>query len=204
MAGRKVKILEGEIGQLKTDFEEKISDFHNQFATIQENMDGRFVALEDLMKKMFEDKQKPTTSESKVTTGSHGRGGNPNPFRGMENPEVEVLEGDDGMPHIEPLSREEMSMGYDRRGADFVGRREEFHRRGADFEGRRGKYDEGFGFLCFPTGYCCFPAVNNSNFAVGSSIWMMIACKLKYYPRVTCELKYFLSHCPLYYLLHPT
>ncbi|KAL0912922.1 hypothetical protein M5K25_016343 [Dendrobium thyrsiflorum] len=36
------------------------------------------------------------------------------------------------MPPLEPLSREEMSMGYERRGADFV-RREEFHRQGADF-----------------------------------------------------------------------
>ncbi|KAL0920251.1 hypothetical protein M5K25_009372 [Dendrobium thyrsiflorum] len=103
-----------------------------------------------------EDKQKPATTE---TTGSHGRGGNPNPFRGRENPKEEVLEGDDGMPPLIPLSRKEMSMGYDRRGADFVerreefyrrgadfeGRREEFHRRGADFEGRRGEYDEGFG-----------------------------------------------------------
>ncbi|KAL0909805.1 hypothetical protein M5K25_020703 [Dendrobium thyrsiflorum] len=44
------------------------------------------------------------------------------------------------MPPLEPLSREEMSMGYDRRGADFVGRREEFHRRGADFEGRREEF----------------------------------------------------------------
>ncbi|KAL0917284.1 hypothetical protein M5K25_012335 [Dendrobium thyrsiflorum] len=50
------------------------------------------------------------------------------------------------MPPLEPLFREEMSMGYDRRGADFVGRMEEFHRRGADFEGRRGEYDEGFGY----------------------------------------------------------
>ncbi|KAL0907060.1 hypothetical protein M5K25_025600 [Dendrobium thyrsiflorum] len=93
-------------------------------------MDGRFATLEEMMKKMLEDKQKSATSE---TTCGHGKGGNPNPFRGRENLEVEVLEGDDGMPPLEPLSREEMSVGYDRRGADFVGRREEFHRRGADF-----------------------------------------------------------------------
>ncbi|KAL0911081.1 hypothetical protein M5K25_019193 [Dendrobium thyrsiflorum] len=66
-------------------------------------MDGRFAALEDLMKKMLEDKQKPATSES---TGGHGRGENPNPFRGRENPEVEVLEGEVGP--LEPLSREEI------------------------------------------------------------------------------------------------
>ncbi|KAL0907927.1 hypothetical protein M5K25_022383 [Dendrobium thyrsiflorum] len=79
-------------------------------------MDVRFAALEDMMRKMFEDKQKPATLESKETTRGHGRGGNPNPFRGRKNSEVEVLEGDDRMPPLEPLSREEMSMGYDKRG----------------------------------------------------------------------------------------
>ncbi|KAI0523140.1 hypothetical protein KFK09_005530 [Dendrobium nobile] len=57
------------------------------------------------------------------------------------------------MPPLEPLSREEMSRGYDRRGADFGSRREEFQRRGAEFqrrgaefEGRRGEYE---GSACF-------------------------------------------------------
>ncbi|KAL0907148.1 hypothetical protein M5K25_025694 [Dendrobium thyrsiflorum] len=142
MAGRKVEVLEGELGQLKTDFEEKISDFQNQFSSIHEKMDGRFAALEDLMKKMIDDKQKPASSE---TNGGHGRGGNPNPSGGRENPEVEVLEGDDGMPPLEPLSKEELSRGYDRREADYVGRREEFYRRGAGFERiqRRGADFEG-------------------------------------------------------------
>ncbi|KAL0918931.1 hypothetical protein M5K25_010980 [Dendrobium thyrsiflorum] len=146
MAGRKVEVLEGEIGQLKTNFDEKISDFQNQFIFILEKMDERFAALEEMMRKMLEDKQKSATLESKETTGGHGRGGNPNPFRGTENPEVEILEGNDGMPPLEPLSREEMSIGYDRRGANFVGRREEFHHRGANFKGRRGEYNEGFGY----------------------------------------------------------
>ncbi|KAL0923472.1 hypothetical protein M5K25_007530 [Dendrobium thyrsiflorum] len=142
MAGRKVEVLEGELGQLKTDFEEKISDFQNQFSSIHEKMDGRFAALEDLMKKMIDDKQKLASSE---TIGGHGRGGNPNPSRGRENPEVEVLEGDDGMPPLEPLSREELSWGYDRQEAEYVGRREEFYRRGAGFERiqRRGANFEG-------------------------------------------------------------
>ncbi|KAL0928155.1 hypothetical protein M5K25_000022 [Dendrobium thyrsiflorum] len=141
---KKVEVLEGELGQLKTDFEEKILDFQNQFSSIHEKMDGRFAALEDLMKKMIDDKQKPASSE---TIGGHGRGGNPNPLWGRENSEVEVLEGDDGMPPLEPLSREELSRGYDRREADYVGRREEFYRRGAGFERiqRRGADFEGEG-----------------------------------------------------------
>ncbi|KAL0912665.1 hypothetical protein M5K25_018654 [Dendrobium thyrsiflorum] len=142
MAGRKVEVLEGELGQLKTAFEEKISDFQNQFSSIHEKMDGRFAALEDLMKKMIDDKQKPASSE---TIGEHGRGGNPNPSRGRENPKVEVLEGDDGMPPLEPLSREELSRRYDRQEAEYVGRMEEFYRQGAGFERiqRRGADFEG-------------------------------------------------------------
>ncbi|KAL0924171.1 hypothetical protein M5K25_004980 [Dendrobium thyrsiflorum] len=105
-------------------------------------MDGRFAALEDLMKKMIDDKQKPALSE---TIGGHGRGGDPIPSRGRENPEVEVLEGDDGRPPLEPLSREELSRGYNRQEAKYVGRREEFYRRGVGFERiqRRGADFEG-------------------------------------------------------------
>ncbi|PKU78550.1 hypothetical protein MA16_Dca011107 [Dendrobium catenatum] len=106
MDGRKVEVLEGEIGQLKTDFGEKILYFQSQFVVIHEKMDGRFTSLEDLMKKMLEEKQKSATSESKETTGVQGRGGIPNPFKGRENPEVEVHDGEDGMPPLEPLSRE--------------------------------------------------------------------------------------------------
>ncbi|KAL0927604.1 hypothetical protein M5K25_001792 [Dendrobium thyrsiflorum] len=106
-------------------------------------MDGRFAASEEMMKKMLEDKQKTATLE---TTGNHGSGRNPNPFRGRENPEVEVLEGEDGMPPLELLSREGMSQAYDRRGAEFEGRREEIPRMAVDFEGRRRDYDEGFDY----------------------------------------------------------
>ncbi|KAL0921448.1 hypothetical protein M5K25_008521 [Dendrobium thyrsiflorum] len=116
---------------LMTAFLGRTIDFQNQFSSIHEKIDGRFAALEDLMKKMIDDKQKPASSE---TIGGPGRGGNPNPSGGRENPEVEVLEGDDGMPPLEPLSREELSRGYDRREAEYVGRREEFYRRGAGFE----------------------------------------------------------------------
>ncbi|KAL0915131.1 hypothetical protein M5K25_015530 [Dendrobium thyrsiflorum] len=38
------------------------------------------------------------------------------------------------MPPLEPLSREELSRGYDRQEAEYVGRREEFYRRGAGFD----------------------------------------------------------------------
>ncbi|KAL0919834.1 hypothetical protein M5K25_011956 [Dendrobium thyrsiflorum] len=110
MAARKVKVLEGELGQLEADFEEKIADFQNQIASVNERMEGRFAVVEDMLKKLLEAKLNPTTSEAKETTGSHGRSRNPNTFRGRENLEAEILEGEGGIPPLEPLSREEMSM----------------------------------------------------------------------------------------------
>ncbi|PKU80130.1 hypothetical protein MA16_Dca024589 [Dendrobium catenatum] len=46
--------------------------------------------------------------------------GNPSTFKGRENLEVKILKGEDGMPPLEQLSREEMSIGYARRGTEFV------------------------------------------------------------------------------------
>ncbi|KAL0916762.1 hypothetical protein M5K25_014298 [Dendrobium thyrsiflorum] len=96
MARRKVKVLEGELCQLKSDLEENNSDFQNQLASVHEKMDGS--------------QTQSGTSEAKETIGGQGRGGNPNPFRGGENQEVEILEGGDEMPPLELLSREEISI----------------------------------------------------------------------------------------------
>ncbi|PKU66016.1 hypothetical protein MA16_Dca009091 [Dendrobium catenatum] len=137
MAGKKVDVLEGEVGQLKTDLEERFFDFQNQITTNNERLEGKFTAMEEMMKKLLEMKTHPDTSEVRETTDGHGVGGNPNPPRGRRNPAVEILEGDDDMPPLEPLSREEMSLGNDRRGADFQRRGADFQRRGADFQ-RRG------------------------------------------------------------------
>ncbi|KAL0915706.1 hypothetical protein M5K25_013157 [Dendrobium thyrsiflorum] len=62
-----------------------------------------------------------------------------------KNPEVEILGGENEMPPLEPISREEMSIGYTRRGAEFVRRGDGFDRRGADFERRKEDFEEGFG-----------------------------------------------------------
>ncbi|KAL0914112.1 hypothetical protein M5K25_017618 [Dendrobium thyrsiflorum] len=112
MAGKKVEILEGEIGQLKSDLEKKFSDFQNQISFNNERMEEKFVVMEEMLKKLLEVKIAPATSEARETIGGHGRRGNPNMFRGRENPEVEILEGEDDMPPLEPLSREERSTGF--------------------------------------------------------------------------------------------
>ncbi|KAH0463358.1 hypothetical protein IEQ34_007940 [Dendrobium chrysotoxum] len=71
--------------------------------------------MEEMLKKLLEVKTNPTTSKAREHVGGSGSGGNPNIFRGRENPEVEILEGEDGIPPLESLSREEMSIGYARK-----------------------------------------------------------------------------------------
>ncbi|KAL0906076.1 hypothetical protein M5K25_024538 [Dendrobium thyrsiflorum] len=143
MAGKKVEVLEGEIGQLKSDLEEKFSDFQNQISSNNEKMEGKFAVMEEMLKKLLEVKTAPATSEARETIGGHGRSGNPNMFRVKENPEVEILEGEDGMPPLEPIYREEMSTGFEKRAVDFVERMEDYYHRGAESERRRGEFDEG-------------------------------------------------------------
>ncbi|KAH0459727.1 hypothetical protein IEQ34_012541 [Dendrobium chrysotoxum] len=115
MAGKKVEVLEGEIAQLKSELEEKWSDFQNQISSNNKRMEEKFAVMEEMLKKLLEAKIKAVTSEAKETIGGHGRDENPNTFRGRENPEVEILEGEDGMSPLEPLSREERSSDYARR-----------------------------------------------------------------------------------------
>ncbi|PKU72724.1 hypothetical protein MA16_Dca007444 [Dendrobium catenatum] len=134
MAGKKVDVLEGEVGQLKANLEERFFNFQNQITSNNERLEGKFTAMEEMMKKLLEMKTNPATSEVRETTDGHSMGGNLNPLQGRRNSEVEILEEENDMPPLKPLSREEMSMGYDRRGAEFGGRREGSHRRGAEFE----------------------------------------------------------------------
>ncbi|KAL0927506.1 hypothetical protein M5K25_001681 [Dendrobium thyrsiflorum] len=140
MAGKKVEILEGEIGQLKSDLEGKFFEIQNQIFTNKEKMEGKFAIMEEMLKKLLEVKITPATSEARGTNGDHGRRGNPNQFKGRENPDVEILEGENGMPPLEPLSMEEISTGLHRRPAEFARKRENFYHHGADFERGRGEF----------------------------------------------------------------
>ncbi|KAI0495378.1 hypothetical protein KFK09_025528 [Dendrobium nobile] len=92
MAGKNVDILEGEVGQLKADLEERFCNFQNQITSNNKMLEGKFTAMEEMMKKLLEMKTNPATSEVRETTDGHGMGGNPNPLRGRKNSEVEILE----------------------------------------------------------------------------------------------------------------
>ncbi|KAL0910586.1 hypothetical protein M5K25_021584 [Dendrobium thyrsiflorum] len=143
MAGKKVEVFEGEIGQLKSDLEENFSDFQIQISSNNERMEGKFAVMEEMLKKLLEVKTAPATSKAREIIGGHGKRGNPNMFRGRENPEVEIVEGEVGMSLLEPLSRDEMSTGFERKAADFAGRRDDYYHRGAESERRRGEFNEG-------------------------------------------------------------
>ncbi|KAL0910714.1 hypothetical protein M5K25_018796 [Dendrobium thyrsiflorum] len=119
------------------------SDFQNQISSNNERMEGKFAMMEEILKKLLEVKTAPATSEARETIGSQGRRGNPNMFRGRKNPEVEILEGEDDTPPLEPLSREDRSTGFERWVANFSRKREDFYYKGVEFERGRGESDEG-------------------------------------------------------------
>ncbi|KAL0904501.1 hypothetical protein M5K25_026623 [Dendrobium thyrsiflorum] len=132
MDRRKVEVLEGELVQLKSSFLEKISEFKNQFSSANEKMDEKFVIVEEMLRKLLEDKPKTMTLEVKGAIDGQGNGGNPNPLRRRENQKVENLEGEDGMPLLELIARETMSSRYEKMGVDFARRGADFKRKGAD------------------------------------------------------------------------
>ncbi|KAL0920148.1 hypothetical protein M5K25_009262 [Dendrobium thyrsiflorum] len=79
-------------------------------STNNKRMEEKFAVMEEMLKKLLEVKTAPAISEARETIGGHGRRGNSNMFRGRENPEVEILEGEDGMP-----LREEKRTGFEGR-----------------------------------------------------------------------------------------
>ncbi|KAL0910423.1 hypothetical protein M5K25_021404 [Dendrobium thyrsiflorum] len=107
--------------------------------------------MDEMLKKLLEVKATPVTLEARETIVGHGRRGNPNIFRGRKNLEVEILEGEDDMSPVESLSREERSIGIERRVADFSGKREDFYHRGAELKVEEGdlKKEAGLGHLQF-------------------------------------------------------
>ncbi|KAL0926052.1 hypothetical protein M5K25_004433 [Dendrobium thyrsiflorum] len=109
----------------------------------QWNFPGKFIVVEELPKELLEAKPNVTISETKEASGGQGRGGNPNSFRRGKNQEVKILEGEDGMPPLEPIFMDEMSIGYERRSAYFARRGVDYECSGAKFE-RRGNFEEGF------------------------------------------------------------
>ncbi|KAH0461118.1 hypothetical protein IEQ34_008693 [Dendrobium chrysotoxum] len=54
MAGRKVEVLEGELGQLKSNFVKKISEIESQFSSVHEKIDGKFAIVEEMLKKLLD------------------------------------------------------------------------------------------------------------------------------------------------------
>ncbi|PKU59024.1 hypothetical protein MA16_Dca028110 [Dendrobium catenatum] len=67
MASKRVEVLETEMGQFKADLEEKM-------ATLSENVEGKFMALEEMMKKLLEGQARAVPAEERGEgSGSKGK-----------------------------------------------------------------------------------------------------------------------------------
>ncbi|PKU85946.1 hypothetical protein MA16_Dca001777 [Dendrobium catenatum] len=86
MAGKKVKVLEGEIRQLKS----KISYFQTQISIVHEKIDGKFAIMEEMMKKLLESQTKTTSSEAREAASSQGSEENSNLIRRGKEQEVDI------------------------------------------------------------------------------------------------------------------
>ncbi|KAL0910565.1 hypothetical protein M5K25_021560 [Dendrobium thyrsiflorum] len=89
--------LDGEVGNLKIEFEERISAIESKFSN-----------LEEMMKMMLEFQVKTASSEARTPlTIDWSSGGNPNIGTRREDRELEILEEEDEMPPLDPLPRRE-------------------------------------------------------------------------------------------------
>ncbi|KAL0917295.1 hypothetical protein M5K25_012348 [Dendrobium thyrsiflorum] len=146
-------------------------DFKSQISTVHEKIDEKFSILEEMLKKLLKSQPKTVSSETREATDNQGCGENPNPIRRREDEEVEILEGEERIPPLEPNPREEPGRGYgerhekvgherrgveferggavferggtnyDRRGVEFEMRWDDYDRMGAEFERRLVDFD---------------------------------------------------------------
>ncbi|KAL0905970.1 hypothetical protein M5K25_024425 [Dendrobium thyrsiflorum] len=98
MAAKKVDALEerleGEMNQIKTTVEERMS-----------SMEGQVADLRDIIKKMLEVHNQTTAS---VARSGEGRSTNSEIRR--EEEEAEIVEGERRRPHLEPIVQDELSL----------------------------------------------------------------------------------------------
>ncbi|KAL0912714.1 hypothetical protein M5K25_018706 [Dendrobium thyrsiflorum] len=92
----------------KSKFEKKVSELETQILAIHEKVNGKFAIMEETMRKMLEVQIKITPLEARGAVGNQGSGENPNPIRQRED--VEILEGEERIPLLEPIPREESEL----------------------------------------------------------------------------------------------
>ncbi|KAL0913294.1 hypothetical protein M5K25_016742 [Dendrobium thyrsiflorum] len=114
-------MLEGEVRQLKLEFEKKVSELETQILAIHDKINGKFAIIEEMMRKMLEVQTKMMLLEARGAIGGQESEENPNPIRRREDQELEILDGEDRMPPLEPILRKESGRRYGKRtGADLV------------------------------------------------------------------------------------
>ncbi|KAL0909469.1 hypothetical protein M5K25_020342 [Dendrobium thyrsiflorum] len=140
MVGRKIKVLEGEIGQMKSeisDLQTQVSDLKRDISVIHDKIDSKFSIMEEMLKKA-----RTAREVEKILSQSDER----------EDQEVEILEGIEKMPPLGPIPREESGRGYgerreevgkEQRGADLERRWEGFEREVGNYDQREAEFERG-------------------------------------------------------------
>ncbi|KAL0925631.1 hypothetical protein M5K25_003996 [Dendrobium thyrsiflorum] len=147
MAGRKLEVLEVEIGQMKSeisDLQTQVLDLKKDISVIHDKFDSKIFILEEMLKKVLEGQTNKMPSKVREVTDSQGSGKNLKPIRRREGQEVRISEGTKKMPPLGPIPREESGRGYvdKREGVGHEWRGVEFERRGDEFEMRGLDYDD--------------------------------------------------------------
>ncbi|PKU71461.1 putative aarF domain-containing protein kinase [Dendrobium catenatum] len=110
--------LEVEIGQLKSkisDLQTQVSDLKKDVAAIHDKFNSKFSILEKMLKKVLEEQTKILPSEVSEGDDNHEDRKNPKTIRQMGDQLVETRKGEEKIPLLEPISREELGRGYEER-----------------------------------------------------------------------------------------
>ncbi|KAL0920918.1 hypothetical protein M5K25_007937 [Dendrobium thyrsiflorum] len=107
-AGRKVEVLEWEIGQTKSE----ISDLKKDISAIHDKFDSKFFIMKEMLKNVLESQTQKMPSEVREVTNNQGSGESPKPIRQREDQEVETQKEKERMPPLELVPMGEPGRGY--------------------------------------------------------------------------------------------
>ncbi|KAL0918955.1 hypothetical protein M5K25_011006 [Dendrobium thyrsiflorum] len=109
MAGRKVEVLEGEIGQMKSEIsylQTQVSNLKKDMPFIHDKIDSNFSIPEEMLKKVVKGQTKISPSERREGADSQGSGEDPKPIRRREKSRC---------GYFGPIPKEKSGSGYGKR-----------------------------------------------------------------------------------------
>ncbi|PKU74064.1 hypothetical protein MA16_Dca011774 [Dendrobium catenatum] len=115
--------LEVEIGQMKyeiSDLQTQVLDLKKDISAIHEKMDEKFFSMGEMLKKVLEGQTIISPSEGREGTDNQGDGKNPKPIRQRGDQEVETRKGEEKIPLLDLIPREEQGRGYEDRHEEYT------------------------------------------------------------------------------------